>query len=166
MIGVGQPYRADDGVGLLVAARVAELARVDVLECRGDVLALLDRWDAADAVVIIDAATATRQPGHIHRIDASCGRLPCDVSFSTTHSVGVADTIELARALGRMPARLIVYAVEGACFEPGALMSAEVASAAGALPATIVAEVEKLRRESLASGWGHAPRGKCSRMQD
>lgn len=145
MIGVGHAYRADDGIGPLVAARVAELARIDVIECRGDVLALIDHWDGADAVVIIDAATGGTQPGHIHRIDASCGTLPRDVSLSSTHAVGVADTIALARMLGRLPGRVIVYAVEGACFEPGAPMTAEVESAAGSLPGIVVTEVDRLR---------------------
>ncbi len=147
VIGVGHPYRADDGIGLLVAARVAELAHIDVIECHGDLLALIDCWAMADAVVIIDAATAATEPGRIHRLDASCGTLPCEVSLSSTHAVGIAETIALARMLGRLPPRVIVYAVQGACFEPGALMTAEVASAAVALPPVIVAEVVTLRRE-------------------
>jgi len=152
LIGVGHPDRADDRVGLLVvarlAARLAGVARFAVVECRGDVLALIDRWGTADTVVLIDAATtSTPEPGRIHRIDASAGVLPYEVSLSSTHVVGIAETIALAAALDRLPRRVIVYAVEAACFEPGAPMTEEVTAAAGKLPELILAELAGLHRE-------------------
>jgi hydrogenase maturation protease len=48
---------------------------------------------------------------------------------SSTHAFGVAEAVELARELGRLPGRLEVYAIEGADFSAGAELSAEVASA-------------------------------------
>jgi hydrogenase maturation protease len=156
VIGIGHPDRADDGVGPLVAARLAVVARlanvahIEVAECRGDVLALMDRWSAIDAVVLVDAAMAMAQPGRIHRIDASRGA-DCESSLAparaSTHEVGVAETIALAAALGRLPRRVIIYAIEATCFQAGAPMTAEVAAAAERLPELIVEEVQLLRRE-------------------
>ncbi len=48
---------------------------------------------------------------------------------SSTHAFGVGDAVELARALGRLPARVVVYGVEGADFTAGAPLSAAVESA-------------------------------------
>ena len=39
---------------------------------------------------------------------------------SSTHAFGVGDAVELARALGRLPRRVVVYGVEGADFAAGA----------------------------------------------
>ncbi|MGA8805322.1 MAG: hypothetical protein WB866_11580, partial [Solirubrobacterales bacterium] len=38
---------------------------------------------------------------------------------SSTHALGVADAVELARELDRLPARLAVYGIEGENFEAG-----------------------------------------------
>jgi hypothetical protein len=56
----------------------------------------------------------------------------------------VADAVDLARALGQLPERLIVYAVEGCRFEPGAPQSPEVVAAAEPLAARVVLEVLEL----------------------
>lgn len=146
VIGVGHPDRADDGVGPLAAAKLAVAAKraharnIEVIECRGDVLALMDRWSASDILVLIDAAAAIAQPGRIHRIDVASGALPCEMVLSSTHAVGVAETIALAGVLGRLPRRVILYAIEATCFQPGAPMTGEVVSAANRLPELILAE--------------------------
>jgi hydrogenase maturation protease len=150
VIGVGNPDRADDGVGPLVAARLAEqlsgMSHIDVVECRGDVLALMDRWGAADTVVLIDAATtAAAAAGRIHRFDICDGLLPREVSLCSTHDVGVAQTIALAAALEKLPRRVILYAVEARCFRPGASMTEEVTAAAARLPQLIVAALDLQR---------------------
>ena len=45
----------------------------------------------------------------------------------STHGFGVAEGIELARALGALPPVCVVYAVEGERFETGAPISEAVA---------------------------------------
>lgn len=157
VIGLGHPDRADDGVGPLVAARLgvaarrAHCAHIEVAESRGDVLALMDRWSARDLVVLVDAAVAVGEPGRIHRIDASCGVLSRELALSSTHAVGVAETLALAAALGRLPRRMIIYAVEATCFQPGAPMTAEVLKAAERLLESIPEELRGLQAELEAA---------------
>ena len=67
--------------------------------------------------------------------------LPIGLSLASTHGFGVADAVELARALRQLPERLIVYAVEGCRFEPGAPQSPEVVAAAQRVAARVVLEV-------------------------
>ena len=43
---------------------------------------------------------------------------------SSTHALGLADAVELARSLGRLPQRVVVYGIEGAAFEFGNGLSA------------------------------------------
>jgi hydrogenase maturation protease len=45
---------------------------------------------------------------------------------SSTHALDVAAAIEFARALGRLPPRLIVYGIEGRSFTVSAGLSPEV----------------------------------------
>jgi hydrogenase maturation protease len=133
VIGVGNPWRGDDRAGLEVARRVGGL------EHEGDCTRLVDAWDGQDEVAVVDAAASGAPPGTIHRIDARAGPLPAAMLRSSTHAFGVADAIELARALGRLPPRLHVYAIEGSDFAIGAGLSPEVERSAQALARELAA---------------------------
>ncbi len=143
LIGLGNPDRGDDAVGLHVARRLAARGRpgVAVTEADGDALALLDRWADAARVVVVDAAEPAGQPGRVHRLDPLSGPLPRELRLGSTHGFGLAEAVELARTLGRLPARITIFAIEAAQFEPGAALSAPVAAAVAAATARVVAEL-------------------------
>jgi hydrogenase maturation protease len=131
LIGVGNAYRGDDAVGLAVAerARSAVAGDVVVLECEQEPTRLVDAWAGADVAIVVDACAGLDAPGTVHRYDAGEGPLPARVFRSSTHAFGVGDAVELARALGRLPGRLVVYGVEGSDFAAGADLSPAVATA-------------------------------------
>jgi hydrogenase maturation protease len=127
VIGLGNAARGDDAAGLIAARRL------NGVEHEGDPLALLDVWDSAEWVVVIDAVRSGAVPGTIHRFDGA-EPLPAAVRSSTsTHAVGLAEAIELARALGRLPAELIVYGIEGERFEAGIGLTPAVSAAVDAI---------------------------------
>jgi hydrogenase maturation protease len=135
VIGVGNAWRGDDGAGLAVARGVRELAPagVEVREVEGDASALVDAWAAADRVVVVDAAASGAPPGTVTLFDAASEPLPARSVRSSTHAFGVPDAIELSRALGRLPERLDVYAIEGASFVAGDRLSPAVERAVAEL---------------------------------
>jgi hydrogenase maturation protease len=147
IIGLGSDDRGDDAAGLLIASRLNQVAgdRIKVVQQRGDALALIDTWEDATTVIIIDAAVSGADTGTIHRIDASTRPLPRNLLHHSTHSFGVSQAIELARATDRLPSRVIVYGVEGANFEPGAKLSAEVEAAACEVEALVLADIGCIR---------------------
>lgn len=111
--------------------------RLDGLAHEGDAVALLDAWAGAAHAIVVDAATSGAPPGTIHRFDAAARPLPARALRSSTHAFGVADAVELARALGRLPDRLELYAIEGDDFSLGMAVSAPVARAVEALVRTL-----------------------------
>lgn len=123
VIGAGNELRRDDAAGLEVARRLAAVPGVEVREARGDMTSLADLWDASKRVVVVDATRSGAAPGSVHRFDASSNPLPAAFGRGSTHALGVADAVELARALGRLPATLIVYGIEGEDFSAGAGLS-------------------------------------------
>lgn len=143
IVGVGNQYRGDDGVGLVVARRLKERlgARANVCENNGDGAALLEALRGASRVIIVDAAKSGDQVGTIHRFDAKERKLTSDVLHCSTHAFGVSEAIELARALGELPATVIIYAVEGESFEQGEELSLEVSKAVEEVVSRIRAEV-------------------------
>ena len=146
VIGMGNPDRGDDGIGPMVARRLAAQLPpgIETLERSGDALALLDDWTGATAVILIDAAAPLTAPGRIHRIDPAKEPLPAGLSPASTHALGVADAIALARALGRLPAHLVVFAVEGGCFDAGTAMTPAVTAAADEVIALVSLELKNL----------------------
>jgi hydrogenase maturation protease len=60
------------------------------------------------------------------------------------HAVGVAEAIELARCLGRLPARVVVFGVEGDCFETGSSLGVNVRAAIEPLAAAVRAEAQAI----------------------
>jgi hydrogenase maturation protease len=126
VIGLGNPDRGDDAAGLVVARKVraAAPAETAVIELDGDQLALLDAWDGAGDVYVVDAVCSGGAAGTVYRFDASAP-LGGDFSHRGTHLFSLADVIELARALHRLPARLTGFGIEGAGYELGAPLSPE-----------------------------------------
>jgi hydrogenase maturation protease len=151
VIGIGNPDSGDDAIGPLAARRLTGRVapEVTIIERASDMIGLLEDWTGRDAVVLIDAAAPITTPGFIHRIDLLREPLPVGLSLASTHAFGVADAVELARALGQLPERLIVYAVEGCRFEPGAPQCPEVVAAVERVAAQVVLEVQ-----GLTSGQG------------
>ena len=139
---LGNRFRGDDAVGLLVADGV-RAAGVEVQECEDEPTRLLDSWEELDLLVLVDAVQSGSSPGTVHRVDASSGTLPEGLTLTSSHAFGIGQTLELARALGRLPARVVVYGVEGAVFAAGAGLTPSVASAVPDVVAAVVRELEE-----------------------
>jgi hydrogenase maturation protease len=146
VLGIGNAYRSDDAVGLLVARQVRAAAPpgVTVGEESGEGVALMDAWEGALRVVLCDAVVSGGVPGTIYRLDAQAGPIPTEFFNYSTHAFSVAEAVELARALGRLPPRLIIYGVEGRDFHAGTELSPPVAAAVPELVARILAEARDL----------------------
>ncbi len=132
IVGVGNAFRRDDGVGPYVAAALAARGQ-DARVHPGDGAGLIDHFAEADMVVLVDATRSAAEPGTLVRLDAHAGPLPAEFFHYSTHRFGLAEAVETARALGSLPRLLTVYGIEGASFEAGRGLSAPVMAAATAL---------------------------------
>ncbi len=143
MIGVGNPYRGDDGVGNYIAGKLAafDLPGVTVETQSGEGAALIDCWQSSDRVYLIDASAPNGSHGQIHRIEAHKEPITTELFHTSSHAFGVLDAIELSRALDTLPEELIVYGVEGSCFEEGAELSEEIEAAAKLVVEQILRDV-------------------------
>jgi hydrogenase maturation protease len=143
IIGLGNEYRRDDAVGLIVARRLREAApsSVQVLEESGEGTALIESWQDVDTVILIDAVHSGAKPGTIHRLDAHAQPIAKKFFRFSTHAFGLAEAVELARALGRLPPRLIVYGIEGKAFEAGVGLSPEIEAVAQEVVERVLGEL-------------------------
>ena len=138
VIGIGNPFRGDDGAGLAVARALGDDPRVLVHE--GEPIDLLDRWEGAGEVIVVDAARSGAAPGTVHRLD---GLTEPVAAGGSTHAFGLDQTLALARALGRAPARVEVIGIEGERFGAGDGLSPPVAAAVEAVASELRAHLGK-----------------------
>ena len=148
IVGVGSPF-GDDRLGWVAAETLQRSSAVNALEPGRIVISILDRPGAmllahcydADHVIVMDAVRSGAVPGTRHRLsvsDLADSRLP-----ATSHGFGVAAALELARVLGNLPDRLLLYGIEMDASCSGCVLSDAVA---GVMP-VFVREIEK---EALA----------------
>jgi hydrogenase maturation protease len=144
VIGVGNPLRGDDGAGAAVIQRLQNRlpASVATLQMDSDGVSLMEAWRGFERVILVDAACSGAAPDAIHRFDASRTELPRGLFHYSSHLFGVAEAVELARQLGRLPKRLVVYGIEGAVFTYGEGLSAAVAAAVEQVASAIAIELE------------------------
>jgi hydrogenase maturation protease len=145
VLGVGNDYRGDDGAALAVLRALEGRVPDDVAlrSFEQEPTRLVDAWEGAEVAVVVDAVSSGAEPGTVHRFDASAEALPMLAFRSSTHAFGVGDTIELARALGKLPARVVVLGIEGSSFVAGDSLSAPVADAVGPAAEAVLAELAR-----------------------
>lgn len=144
VIGIGNEFRGDDAVGLVVARRLCAHAGpwLEVREASGEATELMRLWEGRSRVVVVDAMRSGRPPGTIARFDALDGwHDTAGGRFASSHALGLPEAVALAKALDALPGSLVVLGVEGASFDAGAPMTPAVQAAAGQVVASVLADL-------------------------
>lgn len=151
VVGMGNGYRRDDGVGIAAAAALDVLAIPNVVVKTGiaDPMSLLEAWTGAGLAVIIDAAIADPStPGRIRRCDLT------DVATQpeglSSHTVDIGRTHALGQALGRVPGELVVFSVDVPDTGHGIGLTRQVASAVPKVVDMVAAEIDHRTRSSTS----------------
>ncbi len=165
VIGIGSGGRHDDGVGPVVSARAAGLSRARDVGPVVDPLDLLGRWDGATLAIVVDAIRSGANPGTIRIVEldvppaaakgrGAMARMPAtgdpgashegrEPKPTSSHGIGLVETLQLARAVGQAPARVVVVGIEGQDFSQGIGLSPPVRAAVPAAVRGVVRVVEE-----------------------
>lgn len=159
---LGSVDRSDDGAGPRVLAAVAaRLPGVRAVGPLADPLDLLGLWDGARLAVVVDAVRSGSAPGTVHVVELDAGGRDGPAAAGGTargseagasgatgatssHGIGLAGVVRLARAVGRAPGRVVVVGVEGRRFGPGGRLSPPVAAAVPDAVRKVVEVVEEV----------------------
>ncbi|MBS3905061.1 MAG: hydrogenase maturation protease [Simkania sp.] len=129
VIGIGNPFRGDDGIGwAVVAALMGKVpAEIQLRKSRGDIAELIELFSMYRAVYLIDACRMDAAPGVWQRIDAHLQPLLLDNTQTSTHGISISQAIALAKTLHQLPSTLIVYAINGDRYNISTTLSPPVA---------------------------------------
>jgi hydrogenase maturation protease len=153
VIGVGNRLRSDDAVGPVVVDRLQGRLpdAVHLVESLGDPVSLLGWWQSASLAVVVDAVKTGTKPGTVFQFKGD-HPLPSKFFRQSTHLVGLADALEMARTLGRLPKSLVLFGIEVESMEPGEHLSDPVASAVHGVVEAIVALFDSPGVQEVAEG--------------
>jgi hydrogenase maturation protease len=147
VIGVGNEYRGDDGIGPVVVGCLSERElppQVHVCSHDGEPMSLVASWEISDIIILIDAVDCGAPPGTIFRLDGEKIRPASGLVAGSSHDLGVAQAISLARALGRLPRTLIVFGVQGEQFTLNSSLSPSVREVVETLANQVVAFLDEV----------------------
>ena len=146
LIAIGNEFRCDDAAALMVARKLREMGSLAIIiENRGDVAGVINLWDDADDVILLDAVHSGEPSGTIHRFDAKRDSVQAAAGQVCSHNFSIVQAIELAEALGKLPRTLVFYGIEGERFEQGTELSAPVRKAIDELTTELKRDLAILR---------------------
>jgi hydrogenase maturation protease len=144
VIGIGHPYRNDDAAGLTVVDHLAAAGTgLTLVSSTGEPTDLIDAWTGRCTAVVVDALChPDARPGYVRRIivDTLVDTVSTVNEATSSHGIGLGDTLALAGAIGRLPDRLVVYAIEVEDVGFGDTLSPAVADATVRVAEAIRAE--------------------------
>ena len=146
IIGIGNDYRSDDAAGLLVARTIRDLhlPDVDVLEVSAGADGLLEAMHGAETAILIDAVSSGSVPGTTFCVDARNEDIRREIFCTSTHAVGIRETVQLSKVLGLLPQQCWIYGIEGKDFHQGTALSKNVKRAIDVLAEEIAQKVESM----------------------
>ena len=145
ILGLGNPLRGDDGVGVRVAQMLAGRrlpGDVEVVDGGTQGLGLVALLEGRRRAIVVDAANVGRAPGQFVRFSLEEARLlGQDEGRFSVHDAGLREALLLARALGVLPEEVVIFGVQPARVEWEAGLSPQVEAALPALARAVQREV-------------------------
>ncbi len=122
VLGLGNVLLRDEGVGVRVVERLQSEymfpEEVTVLDGGTLGLNLLDYFENAARVVIVDAVKAERPPGTVLRLQNE--EVPAFLALKVSpHQLGLQDLLALAQLRGNRPEEIVLWGIQGEQFDPG-----------------------------------------------
>ncbi|MES0491840.1 MAG: hydrogenase maturation protease [Leptospirales bacterium] len=128
IIGIGNRYRSDDGVGprAIDLLRNKRLSLVELYEAGDDLTGLIQTWSKNDSVICIDAVQSDSDVGRIHRLNLLSDKLDNISLRFSTHSFDPVQVARLATQLNLEPSKFYLYGIEADNFSWGEELTPEV----------------------------------------
>jgi len=132
IIGIGNEFRSDDAVGILIARKLKEFyPDYDLIESDGNGIDLLSIFQEYDKVILIDAAVAEKNEdvGQVREIKVAQETNFSDIKIFSSHSFSLLEAIKMGKQLSILPKELFLYLILSQNFSFGQEISEKVKKA-------------------------------------
>lgn len=130
VMGIGNPLRCDDGVGISAIRKLIEIGD-------GPGACYMDGGTSPDLpsmlepnikkLVIVDALQGGKDPGYIYRLEIDESNIAEQVPGSA-HGLGVLNGLRMMKMLGTEPRKVVLVGIEPSDTSPGLSLSPLIAS--------------------------------------
>jgi hydrogenase maturation protease len=144
VLGLGNVFMRDDGIGIHVAREVRQRdlgTEVDVYDYQEMDLTLLEYFQGASKIVVVDALKSGNPPGTVSKY-LIAPREDTLTQLPSLHGLQLFDLFDLAQQAGLLSCPVIIVGVEPKDCSPGEEMSEELAEA---LPRAVDVVIKELR---------------------
>ena len=144
IVGLGNPLRGDDGIGVRVIQMLTARALpegVEVADGGTQGLGLVSLMEGWRRVILVDAANVGRPPGGFVRFTPQEARLLGGDQQISIHNAGLRDALLLAETLELLPEEVIIYGMQPANLDWDADLSLQVETAMPELVRAILDEL-------------------------
>lgn len=143
IIGIGNPLRRDDGIGIRIVQELLKEGRfrgVDIIDggSSPDLPSLLDK--RLKKLIIVDALKGGGKPGRIYRLEITEANV-ADEMPASLHGLGVLDGLKILKILGKEPSAVVIIGIEPQDTSPGLGLSWRIESRIPAIIRAIEAEI-------------------------
>ncbi len=152
VIGLGNPLRGDDGLGVRVVQMLAAQAlpsNVEVIDGGTQGLGIVNLMEGWPRVIVVDAADVGRPPGQFVRFTLDEAHLLGNDRHLSVHDAGLRDALLLAQALNMLPPEVIIFGMQPARLEWDITLSQEVETMLPKLSAAVLAEATTFHRSRV-----------------
>jgi len=143
IIGLGNPYMKDDGVGIQVAREMMRRdlgPEVVVQEHQALELSLLWQFSGASKILVVDALRSGGPPGTVSKYSIVPREGPL-TELPNLHSLQLFDMFDLANQSSLLPCPVTIVGIEPECTDPGEGLTEGVSSAIPKAVESILEEV-------------------------
>jgi hydrogenase maturation protease len=126
VVGLGNPLMSDEGIGVLLAQKLAQRAQnqafpgcenVEFYDGGVGGLNLLYKIENRDKVILIDCAKMGEQPGVIRRFTPDQVRSVKNLGHFSLHEVDILKVLDLAGQLDAAPKEVVIFGIEPASLD-------------------------------------------------
>jgi hydrogenase maturation protease len=149
IIGLGNPLRRDDGVGLILLDRLQFLKKefrkkITVIDGGTGGMNLLHLLSRFDTVLIIDAVDFKGKPGDTHLFTLEQIRSQKTPILLSTHESDFINVLALSKQLNELPESLTLFGVQPYDVSYGTGLSKQIVSLLDDMSTKLKKEIQKL----------------------
>ena len=153
VLGIGNPYMGDDGIGPRVAQRLQRDYRlpsgVAVVDGGTRGLELLSLLEGVERLLVVDAVKNGCTPGTVIRLARD--QVPRVIKAKLSmDEAGLSDLLAAAELLGHVPPEIVLWGIQPASLDFGEELSPPVASQFDALVLHVLEELAGWAMEGIA----------------
>ena len=145
IVGIGNPFRGDDGAGWAVIdglQKKASGSSIKLVKQRGDIGDMLEIFEKYRRVYLVDACSSDELKGSWQRIDLHQEAIPLESSQTSTHGFGISQAVALANNLGLLPEKLVLHLISGSSYSISNTLSPPVEKSVESVIEAILSDEE------------------------